>query len=114
MRRTALQWAAGAALVAVYAVGIAAHWYLALAVVSILVLAAVPVLGVASTRATRARQERVFLETYGSLDGARAALDLPALRAARDTDGVVPTVRALRRSHPDIPLAQAAEIVRGL
>lgn len=114
MRRNVALWAAGGALVVFYAVGIAQGWYLAMAAVGVVVLAATPALGVASARATRARQHRLFLETYGSLDGARAALDLPALRAVRDAEGVIPAVRLVRRRHPAIPLTQAAEIVRGL
>lgn len=107
-------WGAGGALVAFYAVGIAQGWYLAMAVVAVVVLVAMPVLALSSARTNRARQERLFVDTYGSLDGARAVLDLDALRAVRDAQGVIPAVRLVRRQHPAIPLAQAADIVRGL
>lgn len=114
MTRKGLLWSAGGALVVFYAVGIAQGWYLPMAVVAALVLLATPIIGFSSARATAAQADRVFLETYGSLDGARAVLDLDALRAMRDAEGVIPAVRNLRRRHPAIPLAQAADIVRGL
>lgn len=61
-----------------------------------------------------AREEQEFLDTYGSLDDARAVLDLDTLRTVRDTRGVAQAVLIVRREHPRIPLAHAAEIVRGL
>lgn len=112
--RTLALWCAGAALVAFYGVGIAARWYIPMAVVAALVLVAVPVLGWASARAQARRDDAAFVAVYGSLDGARAVLDLEELRAVRDAEGVVPAVRALRHSHPAIPLAQAADIIRSL
>lgn len=113
MNRTAL-WSVGAALVVFYAVGIAQGWYLPMAAVGTLVILATPLIGIAWARAARAQADRVFLETYGSLDGATAVLDVDALRAMRDAEGVIPAVRHVRHQHPAIPLAQAAEIVRGL
>lgn len=113
MNRTAL-WSVGGALVAFYAVGIAQGWYLPMAAVGALVILATPLIGIAWARATRARADEVFLETYGSLDGAKAVLDVDALRAMRDAEGVISAVRHVRHRHPAIPLAQAAEIVRGL
>lgn len=61
-----------------------------------------------------AAQEQDFLDTYGSLDGARAELDLDALRDVRDAKGVPSAILIVRREHPKIPLAQAAQIIRGL
>ena len=87
---------------------------LALAVVAVAVLVAVPVVVVLTERRRRQEQQQQFLATYGSVEAARATIDVPTVRAVRDTEGVVQAVRVVRREHPLIPLPQATEIVRGL
>jgi hypothetical protein len=107
-------WCAFSALVVFVMLTPMAGWINAMSVMlAIACLASVAAL-IANPGSVKATQEQAFLDTYGSLDGARAALDLDALRAVRDTEGVIPAVRRVRREHPAIPLAQAAEIVRGL
>ncbi len=63
---------------------------------------------------SQAAQERAFLETYGSVEAARATLDVEALRELREREGLIPAVRLVRTQHPAIPLARAAEIVKSL
>lgn len=115
-RRQALlaAWCTFSVLVVIIIVGGAAGWLTAISLFFVIVSLAVPAYLIATWGPGKAAQEQTFRDTYGSLDGARAALDLDALRTVRDTQGVIPAVRVIRREHPAIPLAQAAEIVRSL
>jgi|GEM_PF-6729998 len=88
--------------------------YLVLGAVAVAVLVAVPVVVVLAERSRREAQQRQFSAAYGSVEAARATIDVTAVRAVRDREGVVQAVRLVRRQHPQIPLPQAAEIVRGL
>lgn len=92
----------------------AVGWPLAAGVVSLTASIGVVAYTIATWGSDKAAREQTFLDTYGSVEGARATLDVDAVRAVRDRDGLIPAVRLVRHQHPAIPLAQAAEIVKSL
>ena len=107
-------WCAFGTFLVFVVLSLMAGWPNALSVIFMIVGIACTAYMIAASGSVEAAREQRFLDTYGSLDGAKAALDLDALRAVRDTQGKLPAIRQVLHQHPAIPLAQAAEIVRGL
>ncbi|MEU8569280.1 hypothetical protein AB0C51_13125 [Streptomyces pathocidini] len=62
------------------------------------------------------RQRRLerFHQRFSSLDEVRQAVDASTLRRIRDENGVAVAVRTLKRQFPEVPLAEAAKLVKEL
>jgi hypothetical protein len=63
---------------------------------------------------TRSKRRSRYRQRFPTLDDLHGSVDAEALRAVRDRDGEIPAVRQLRRSFPEVPLADAVKVVRGL
>jgi hypothetical protein len=71
-------------------------------------------LGSAEVYSDRRRRREGFNREFASTHDFYQAVDKEALRRIREERGVVVAVRELRRQYPSVPLATAAELVKGL
>ncbi|MET8956717.1 hypothetical protein ACWEQN_35860 [Streptomyces sp. NPDC004129] len=71
-------------------------------------------LGSAETYADRRRKREKFNQQFASTDDFFQAVDKEALLRIREERGVAVAVRELRRQYPSVPLATAAQLVKGL
>ncbi|WP_070018700.1 hypothetical protein [Streptomyces nanshensis] len=74
---------------------------------------AVPLGLVVSSMTKRQRRER-YERAYPNRDALVQHLDSAAIRAVRDSNGLVHAIRALRKQVPDVPIADARAVVESL
>lgn len=70
--------------------------------------------GAAEVIATRGRRREKYARRFSSFHELRQAVNEPALRRVREEDGEVAAVRELRRQFPEVPLADAAKLIKDL
>ena len=80
----------------------------------LLALAVTLAVGALRARELAQRRRRFEAELGGSLDSARAQLEVESLRALRAARGDAVTARAIQKQLPQLTLAQVAELLHSL
>ncbi|MFF3518301.1 hypothetical protein [Streptomyces sp. NPDC002573] len=88
------------------------NWQILLGVT--LCVVGVVLVGNAEARSDRRRRREEFNRQFASTDDFFQAVDKEALLRIREQRGVAVAVRELRRQYPSVPLATAAQLVKGL